>query len=159
MKLIAEWELTAFPPSANELQKTSYKNKVRYDTEEYKLFKDHAALELYEQGKPEVVILAGKALALVTVFHWSGWFRKDGEICQRKDVSNRYKAIEDAIFRHIELDDSYNIAPLPLKAKPIAGKDKLVRAYLYVVDTEVISIQHHWPSGRNLGGNNSALNP
>lgn len=146
MKLLATWEMDVFPPTTNHMQRTDYRSNIRYDTKEYQQFKRNTQALMTYQGIPNLMPYADSPLSLVVSFHWSEWFTKAGEIRKNRDVSNRYKAIEDAIFRFIGIDDSRNIVPIPVKALPEGSRDKYITAQLYLIDSPIsqFTFQHQF---------------
>jgi len=136
VKLLAQFDLDVFPPTANLLQRSS-RTGIRYDTAEYKAFKAQFAAMVGKRLAP-LKAHEGMSLSLAVVYRWSGWFTKSGENRKGRDVSNRYKALEDAVFKAIGMDDAYNVMPLMQKAHPESGRDKYVECRIY--DTERLGL-------------------
>jgi Holliday junction resolvase RusA-like endonuclease len=132
MKLLAEFDLDIFPPSVNHMHH-SPRAGFRYDTAEYKQFKQDFAAMVGDKLKP-LAAYDGLPLGLSVAFHWSGWHTKDGKIRKGRDVSNRYKAIEDAVFKAIGIDDSLNCVVHCYKREPVAGRDKFIKCEIYQLE-------------------------
>lgn len=121
MKTIAHFDLDIFPPSANHLQQST-RSGIRYDTPEYKQFKrDFAAL--VGDKLAHLKEYDGKLLALMIRFHWSGWFTKSRKLRKGRDVSNRIKALEDAIYKAMGIDDAHTVCVCAFKEPPQEGRD------------------------------------
>ena len=136
MQLLAEFDLDLFPPTANLLQRSS-RSGIRYDTTAYKVFKAQFSALVGESLK-ELKAHEGKALCLAVVYRWSGWFTKTGAIRKQFDASNRFKALEDAIFKAIGMDDAYNVMPLMQKTWPEPGRDRYIECRIY--DTQGVGL-------------------
>lgn len=135
MQVIQEWTMNCFPPSLNNMYPTSRAGH-RFLSSEGKAFKNAFELEMNRQGWPCLIEYADHSFSLIVEFYWSGWFTKDGKLWTNRDVSNRYKAIEDAIFKKIQIDDSRNILPLPVKRYPEADKDQYIKAKLIMFNRD-----------------------
>lgn len=131
MKQLAEWVIYGcWPPTLN----TAYVNtdKGRSSTQALRDFKRDCKALVQIQGLPNADDLAKcEVFFLELHFIWSGWFKKDGQLKKHLDVSNRIKAIEDAICEAIGIDDGLIASPIALKRKPIHEKeDKAILARL-----------------------------
>lgn len=131
MQLIWEATLPIFPPSVNH--QTGSNGRQRFDSAEYKQFKRDFQT-LVGNDLKFVQAYANEPLALHVWFHWSGWITKAGDIRKRRDASNRYKAIEDAVFNAAGLDDSLNVYGAFGKSLPEGEEDKYTVVKLYVIE-------------------------
>ena len=136
MQLLAEFDLDLFPPTANHIQQSTRSGR-RYDTTAYKVFKAQFTALVGDRLKP-LKAYEGKALCLAVVYRWSGWFTKTGAIRKQFDASNRFKAMEDAIFKAICIHDAYNVLPLMQKAWPEPGRDRYIECRIF--DTQGLGL-------------------
>lgn len=132
MKLLAQFDLDIFPPSVNHMHH-SPRAGFRYDTAEYKQFKQDFAAMVGNRLEP-LRAYEGCPLSLAVYFFWSGWFTKAGQIRKGRDVSNRYKAIEDAVFKAIGIDDAFNYEPKQYKRWPLPNRDKFIECQIFRIE-------------------------
>lgn len=92
------FEFDGWPPSVNSIYATDWRTKKRFPSGEYKLFKKKIA-ELLKNQLPPVGIFCLE-------IHLKGSFHtKKGKV-KKLDLSNRIKALEDAMCEALEYDDS-----------------------------------------------------
>jgi hypothetical protein len=140
MKLLAQFDLDIFPPSVNHMHH-SPRAGFRYDSPEYKQFKRDFTALVGDKLKP-LAAYDGHPLSLAVFFHWSGWYTKAGDIRKGRDVSNRYKAIEDAVFKAIGIDDSLNVHARAIKEAPIPNRDKFIRCQISLLPEVFLELVH-----------------
>lgn len=104
-----------WPPSVNNM--FAHFNGRRIASKEYRLFKQAASEDL--QVLPDMSHAPHDHYGLEVGFCASDWYTAKGLLWSKKDASNRYKAIEDAVFEALGVDDSRNVAgkfyKLPVK--------------------------------------------
>lgn len=135
-QLIYSGRLDVFPTSSNHAIKYSTMGRgkiVRFPSKEHKAFKKDCKALFKIQGLtliPRDLILQPFCLAIW--FHSHRFFKKDGSLRLKSDVSNRYKAIEDMLFKQIGVCDSRNIMPVMYKCRPDIPKTEYVRVKLWI---------------------------
>lgn len=122
--LLHAWTfLNCFPPSVNHMIQSFGGN--RFCSPVYKVFKENIALQMYTQRREKLKQYQNSPLSLAVYFHNNRfWRKKDGVLRLRYDVSNVYKAVEDSIFNYIEIDDSRNVEPRPIKRKQVETEEE-----------------------------------
>ena len=137
MELLHDWHFAIWPPTSNHM--TRYGNGMAFDSVEYTNFKYDMQLSFARKRNRMEMINTNEAhfYSLDVHFYWNGWFTKNGELCKRRDVSNRYKSVEDAVFSNIYKDDYLNVMPSMRKCKPLhPALDKSIRVLLYALSDE-----------------------
>ena len=133
MQLIYKALLPCFPPTLNHQTKLG-KGGFR-SSPEYKTFKSEAEYWLWETGCPKIESLDQDDVFYLHVdFFWSRWITKKNKPSMKLDCSNRYKAIEDAVFTYMGIDDALNFGFSGRKRSPSDEKDKYVVVYLFSYD-------------------------
>jgi len=122
--LLHAWTfLNCFPPSVNHMIQSF--GGHRFCSPEYKAFKQDMELQMYSRQGENLKQYRDYPLSLAVYFHNNRfWRKKDGALRLRYDVSNIYKAVEDSIFNYIEIDDSRNVEPRPIKRKQVETEEE-----------------------------------
>lgn len=95
--------IPAFPVSVNHCFKQGKKWGTRYKSDEYKQWEKFAEIAMC--GKNEIPNFIGP-LSVEIKLHAPDWFTQKGS-ARKKDLDNFSKTVIDAIFKHLQIDDSW----------------------------------------------------
>lgn len=95
-------EIQGIPPSVNSCYVNGKKQGVRFKSKLYKYWEILVAFSMKRLGKLPTFI--GPLRVEIEVYR-PDWWNID-MTAKKADISNRIKTLEDAVFKHLSVDDS-----------------------------------------------------